>query len=204
MIKRSAIPVLAVFLLSSCAGMGAKTAIPVSPALAASKGSTLAVLPFDNASTDLNAETILRDMVAKGLGEKGWSVIPNAAVDEKMTELGVSDGGQLPAFKPQQIAEKTGAKILCYGYIADFKFQNLGFIVRKNVELELRLLDGATGEVLFEGTGKGSDTKIYTNKDEAKAAFLLNTGAKLVNNITNKPLVPESTKAVGSLLKKIP
>jgi len=194
----------AVFFLASCSGLQNKKDFMVSPALSASKGSLAAVLPFDNASTDLNAETILRDMVAKGLERKGWMVMKNEAVDEKLNELGVSDGGQLPAFKVQDIVARTGARILCYGYIEDFKFQNLGFIVRKNVELELKIVDGLSGEVLFEGAGKGSDTKFYTDKEEAKKAFIVQTGVKLINNMTNKPLIEESQKAIDRIFMKLP
>ena len=172
-----------------------------SPNLPNSFNSAVAVLPFDNASTDISAEKFLRDMVAKRFVEKGWTIIPNDKVDEKLQELGISDGGQLAAFKSQDIANKIGARILCYGYIEDFKFQNLGFIINKKVTLNIKLVDGISGENLFEATGNGSDTKIYTNKDEAKEAFLVNSAIKLAGNILNKPLLVESEKAVDEIFK---
>lgn len=168
--------------------------------------SSVAVLPFDNESADLDAEKYMRDEVIKNLAIRGYSPMTPDAVDEKLKELGISDGGQLPAFKPSQIAEKLSCRILIYGYIENYIFQNLGFIVRKKAELSIKAVDGLDGSVLYEGFGSGDDSKFYTNKKEAEAAFLVNTGVKLVSNVSNKNLLMGEAvkKAVEKALERFP
>lgn len=196
--------ILLVFFLAGCASLNSKKEFNISPNLLTLKNSTLAVLPFDNASNDLTAEKFLREKVLKKFISKGWTVISNESVDEKLNELGISDGGQLAAFNYQELGSKVGARILCYGYIEDFKFQNLGYVVIKNVSLSLRLVDSITGETLFEGRGIGKDTQIHTSKEEAKKAFILENAFKLAGNILNKPLAQESEKAIDEIFKNLP
>lgn len=189
---------------TGCSSLSHKEEVMISPKLLAVKSSLVAVLPFNNASTDISAEKFLRDMVSKKFLEKGWSIIPNDTVDEKLMEMGISDGGQLAAFKYQDLSSKLGARILCYGYIEDFKFQNLGYIVKKKVSLNIKLIDAFSGELLLETSGIGSDTKIHINKKEAQKAFVSENVVKIAGNILKKPLMKESEKAVEEIFKKIP
>ncbi|MEF3280888.1 MAG: CsgG/HfaB family protein [Elusimicrobiota bacterium] len=165
---------------------------------------TVAVLPFDNQSNDITAETMLRDMVVERFVKKGWIVIKNEIVDEKLKGAGIVDGGQLNMLKPQEISKLLEADYLCYGYINDFKLQNLGFIINKKVELEIKIVDGKTEEVVFNMTGVGQDMKVYFKKEEAKKAFAENMALKLVQNIMKRPLYNESVVAVSKIFAKIP
>lgn len=165
---------------------------------------TVAVLLFDNESLDLTAETMLRDMIIKRLKNRGFNVIDKKHVDNILKEeFGITDGGQLPSVEKKDIAEKLNADILCYGYIHDFTFQNLGFVIKKKVVLEISLYD-KEGKLLFNTTGEGNDTKIYTNSKEAKKAFLRGTAEKIITNIADKPLYRESQIAVDKIFSKMP
>lgn len=167
---------------------------------------SIAVLPFDNESVDIDSEKYMRDEVIKKLVSLGYSPSTSSYVDEKLKEMGISDGGQLKAYKTSDLASKLSCRILIYGTIENYIFQNLGFIVRKRAELYLRAEDGYDGTVLYEGFGAGDDSKIYTSKKEAEAAFFLNTGVKLVSNISNKNfLMGEAVKkSVEKALEKFP
>ncbi|NLI09195.1 MAG: DUF799 family lipoprotein [Elusimicrobia bacterium] len=167
---------------------------------------SVAVLPFDNESVDIDSEKYMRDEVIKKLVSFGYSPLTSSYVDEKLKEIGISDGGQLKAYKTSDLASKLSCRILIYGTIENYIFQNLGFIVRKKAELYLRAEDGYDGAVLYEGFGAGDDSKIYTSKKEAETAFVLNTGVKLVSNISNKNfLMGEAVKkSVEKALEKFP
>ncbi|MDD5210263.1 MAG: DUF799 family lipoprotein [Elusimicrobiales bacterium] len=185
----------------ACAGGGAYL---VSPSLRTAADLRVAVLPFDNQSTDVGAADIMRGLAAEGFEKRGYPYLPLAEVDGKLSGLGVSEGGQLPGLKPADIGRALGADLLCYGDVEDFTFQNLGFVVRKSVILRVKIVSASSGEILYEGTGSGKDIKVYFNKDEAKAAFVEQLAEKLVQNLLKIPLKREAEAAAWKALDRLP
>jgi hypothetical protein len=190
-------------LLAVCACSGGGGYL-VSPSLRSAPDLRVAVLPFDNEATDISADEIMRKLVAEGFGKRGYAPLQAAEVDEKLHGLGISDGGQLPGVKPEDIGKTLTADLLCYGVVEDFTFQNLGFVVRKNVKLKVKLVSASTGETLYEGYGTGKDVKVFLNKDEAKRAFVEQMAVKLVQNIFKTPLKREAEAAAWNALDRLP
>lgn len=195
---------LALLLLAACCGCAGKAASLVSPALRTAADPRVAVLPFDNQTTDLSAPDIMRKLAAEGFARRGYPVLDAAGVDEKLSALGVSEGGQLPGVKTQDIGKALGADLLCYGDVEDFTFQNLGFLIRKNVTLHVRLVSASTGETLYEGSGNGKDIKVFFNRDEAKRAFVEQMAMKVVSNIFKVPLKREAELSADRALDSLP
>lgn len=190
--------IIIALLLSSCKNL-VKEEEKVYPL---TRGS-ITVLPFDNMSNDLTAEDMLRDMVINEFRNKGWIVLSREEVDERLRTIGITDGGQLNGVGIKDLTTLFNTDYLCYGYINEFKLTNLGFIVSRNVELEVKIVNAKDGQVVFDEIGKGSDIKIYLNKDEAKKAFTENLALKLVENITKRPLYKEAKQAVEKIFKKL-
>lgn len=167
---------------------------------------SVAVLPFDNESVDLDSEKYIRDEVIKKFISMGYSPLASSYIDEKLKEMGISDGGQLKAYKTSQIASKLACRIIVYGTIENYIFQNLGFVIRKKVNLHIRVEDGYNSSLLYEGFGSGDDSKIYTSKKEAESAFIVNSGLKLVSNVSNKNLLMGEAvkKSVEKAFEKFP
>jgi hypothetical protein len=165
---------------------------------------TIAILLFDNISNDITAESMLRDMFYKGLRAKGWNVLDNSYVDEKLRSIGITDGGQLNSVSIKKLKELLGVKYLCYGTINDFKLQNIGYVINKVVELNIKIVDTDDEKVVFDETGIGRDFKVFLKSDEAKKAFIEYNALKLVENVIKRPLYNESKKAVDTILFKIP
>lgn len=189
--------------LFACACAG-KAAYLVSPALRAAADPRVAVLPFDNQSTDVGAPDVMRRLVAENFEKRGYPPLPADEVDGKLSALGVSEGGQLPGVKPEELGRALGVELLAYGYVEDFTFQNLGFVVRKLVALRVKVISAATGETLYEGSGSGRDIKVFFNRDEAKAAFVEQLAVKLVQNILKTPLKKEAEAAARGALDSLP
>lgn len=187
--------------LGGCAGRGAYL---VSPAVRDLPDARVAVLPFGNQSTAVDADAIMRKLAAERLERRGYSPLPLEGVDEALRGLGVSDAGQLSAVSSSETASAVGADLLCYGDVEDFTFQNLGFVVRKAVTLKVKLVSAATGETLYEGTGSGRDMKVHVSQDEAKAAFVEQLAVKLVQNILKSPLKREAEAAADKALDRLP
>lgn len=191
-------------LLAACCGCAGKAAYLVSPALRTAADPRVAVLPFDNQTTDMSAPDIMRKLAAEGFGRRGYPTLDAAEVDIKLSVLGISEGGQLPGLKPQDIGKALGADLLCYGDVEDFTFQNLGFLIRKNVTLHVRLVSAATGETLYEGSGSGKDIKVFFDRDEARRAFVEQMALKVVSNIFKVPLKREAELSANRALDSLP
>ena len=194
---------LALLLAAGCACAG-KQAYLVSPFLGSAADPRVAVLPFDNQTTDLSAPDIMRKLAEEGFRKRGYPPLDAAEVDAKLSGLGVSEGGQLPGLKPQDIGKVLGADLLCYGDVEDFTFQNLGFLIRKNVTLHVRLVSASTGETLYEGSGNGKDMKVFFNRDDAKRAFVEQMAEKVVASIFKVPLKREADLAASRALDSLP
>lgn len=199
--RRAAVWAVLLALTGGCAGGGAYL---VSPSLREAPDPRVAVLPFDNQSTDVGAADIMRALAAEGFEKRGYQYLPLDEVDGKLSGLGISEGGQLPGVAPAEIGRALGADLLCYGDVEDFTFQNLGFVVRKSVILRVKMVSAASGETLYEGSGSGKDVKVYFNKDEAKAAFVEQLAVKLLQNLLKTPLKREAETAAWKALDRLP
>lgn len=199
--RRAAAWAVFLALTGACAGGGAYL---VSPSLREAPDPRVAVLPFDNQSTDISAADIMRALAAEGFEKRGYQILPLDEVDGKLSGLGISEGGQLPGTAPAEIGRALGADLLCYGDVEDFTFQNLGFVVRKSVILRVKIVSAAGGETLYEGSGSGKDVKVYFNKDEAKAAFVEQLAVKLLQNLLKTPLKREAEAAAWKALDRLP
>lgn len=160
------------------------------------------VLPFTNNSNDLTAEELLRDLVIERFRRKGWVVIDKNIVDERLRSVGITDGGQLGTITSQELIKMFETRYLAYGTIEEFKFQNIGFVITKKVELNLKIYDGNKNEYVFDDTQSASDTKVYLSKDEAKKAFIRYNAEKLVENIAKRPLYNISVECVDKIFRK--
>ena len=168
------------------------------------KNASVIVLPFENQTTDLAGHTMLREMIVDKFSKWGYHTLEIKEIDEKLKENGITDGGQLPYINEDTILKLFGPKIACYGTVEAFTFQNLGFIVRKKVVLEIKIVSLSDNKIIFKKTATGSDTKFYLSKDEAKKAFVEQMALKLVSNMLKFPLKKEARAAIKKIFKKIP
>lgn len=164
----------------------------------------VALLPFENETVDLSAEDYLYKLAAKRIAARGYSLIQGEQVMEGLKSIGITDAGQMASATPETIGRAVGADLLCYGVIEDFTFQNLGFVIRKNVKLRLKLVSASTGEVLYEATGTGRDVKVYLDRNEAKKAFVEQMAVKLVQNMLKSPLAREAERAAADAAAGLP
>ncbi|MFA6092186.1 MAG: GNA1162 family protein [Elusimicrobiota bacterium] len=165
--------------------------------------SSTAVLPFDNASTDLDAEKICREAVIRELEGRGYRVVSREATDAALKRIGVTDGGQLPAYKPQELGRATGTPGLVYGTIEEFMSQNIGVYANRKVVLRLRWVDADSGERLFEDVGTGASRE-FSKPEKATEAFLKNLARKAADKARGIFLKAEAEKAAAQALKELP
>jgi hypothetical protein len=201
--RRTAAAALLLAALALCA-CAPKALVVLTPDFAARAPSSVAVLPFDNLSNSLRAPELLRGLAAERLGGRGYAVKPVGETDEALRGIGLTDGGQLPAYKPAELAQALGVDGLFYGTVERFSYQNLGFFIQRAVELTMKLVEPKSGESLWEGVGEGVTFRIEIDKKDAGRAFVEGVAVQVVETAMGRPLAPESEVAVSRLLSSLP
>lgn len=191
-------------LAAGAAACAPKALVYQAPDYAARAPASVAVMPFDNRTTSLQGPALLRKRVAERLRGLGWQVKGEEETDEALRGIGLTDGGQINAFKPEALGKALGVDGYFCGTVERFGYQNVGFYSQRAVELTLKLVEAKSGESLWEGLGEGVTRRIETDKKEAGRAFVEGVAVQAVETMTGHPLAPESDRAVSRLLSSLP
>lgn len=150
-------------------------------------GVRTAVLPFSDETTSLDGPPLVRQLVHERLKAGGYNLMPLEETDEILRGHGFSEGGQLAAAKPEDIAAWLGAGRLVYCNITDFGEIMAGVYNRRMVKGSARVWEAAGPGLSFEE----SVVKVKTPKNFAGGMF--NQLARgLAERIKNRPLAFES------------
>ncbi len=162
-------------------------------------GVKTAVLPFTDETTSIDGPPLVRSLLYERLRESGYDLVPLEAADEALRRHGFTQGGQLAAAKPEEIAAWLGAGRLVYGELTDFGEIMAGVYNRRIVKGSVKIWDAALKEaVSFDE----SVVRVKTPKSFVGGMFgQLAKG--LAERIKNKPLAYESglfsAQAAGNL-----
>ena len=124
--------------------------------------------------------------------------------NEILKSKGISDGGQLAALNPKLIAKDLNVQALMYGMVEHFGYVNVGFYAERKVALTLQLVNGTTGEKMWENTQTGATRKFTLDAKEAQDNFVGGIASQMVDKTMKMPLENESNLATISTLKKLP
>lgn len=150
-------------------------------------GERTALLPFSDETTSVDGPPLVRRLVYEQLKAGGYDLVPLEETDEILRAHGFSDGGQLAAAKPENLAAWLGAGRLVYCNLSDFGEIMAGVYNRRMVKGSVRVWADGGPDISFEE----SVVKVKTPKNFAGGMFgQLAKG--LVERIKNKPLAYES------------
>lgn len=166
-------------------------------------GGRWAVLPFDSEAMDLESYERPREAVRAWLEAARYKVIPSTGLDESLRDAGVTQGGQLNAFSPKELAAHTGARWLVYGKVHEFKQTNLGVYVHPKVEYSVRIVDGKTGMTAHSSTFQGG-RKHLINPIDGAVLFVVGRVFSHVRKMKGTQLAAESFEAAEKHLETLP
>ena len=150
-------------------------------------GERTALLPFSDETTSVDGPPLVRRLVYEQLKAGGYDLVPLEETDAVLRAHGFSDGGQLAAAKPENLAAWLGAGRLVYCNLSDFGEIMAGVYNRRMVKGSVRVWADGGPDISFEE----SVVKVKTPKNFAGGMFgQLAKG--LVERIKNKPLAYES------------
>jgi hypothetical protein len=179
--------------------IGCKVAPPKPPLV-----ETIAVLPFDNESNDINASDIMQKFVYWALKPSVYRVIDIKEVNERLANVGIVDGGQLAVVDPTKLGKDLGVQALLFGSVENFHYVNIGFYMEKKVTLSLRLVEVGTGATLWENTATGAHRLFSLDKDTAAQNFAKGLADQLTDKLFNTPLESEARLATMNTLFSLP
>lgn len=166
--------------------------------------STVALLPLSNQSNELGAPEIARKLMLEHLREKGYSVKPLADTDDILTRNGISEGGQLNAITPEKLGSELGVDGLVYGDVIEYNFINIGVYRNRVVEINFKILDPVTGDVIWEDERKVSNKEFTLDRDEIGRSFAVGLARKMIENVISSPLMPECKEVIRKIAGTLP
>jgi len=111
---------------------------------------SIAVLPFDNMSADLDATPLVRPVVAARVRHKGYVVPGLKKVDAILKEAGVMVSHDVYAFTPQELGEFLDVDAVMFGTVTDFTTKYAAVYASVAVQIRLELVDCETGDILWQ------------------------------------------------------
>lgn len=159
---------------------------------------------MSNQTNDLSGPEVIRTLLHGSLTKKGYSLVPLDAVNKKLTDAGITDGGQLAHLTPREVGRLLEADGLIYGELLDFRIVNLGFYISRQVHADIWMVDVETEETLWQDDRKFSTKKVTVDPQEALKEFSRAAGRRVLQNIFKSPLIEESRVVVRMVLETLP
>lgn len=165
----------------------------------------IAVLPFANQTTDLAAGELARLLFALGMKEKGYRVLDNEIVDEKLRNLGISDGGQLSSISDAELLKELQVEGLVYGMLLDAVYSTKAISSSKKATVAIRIVKG--NQAVFNGLETSTQSQMG-----GSANLIKNFAGQIVDKTSEKafakyhghPLELEIEATIYKLQDQIP
>jgi len=186
-----------ILFLSGCA------ATPVKPRHTNPFPQKIALLPLDNMAVDIDASMIMENLIESYLDSAGFDLQDRKITYEKLNTIGISDGGQLNSTTPQQLSKLLDVDALLYGEVREFNNQNIGVYYSRTVEVYIKMVDGKTGEMLWETTTRKSNSKLGLSKETALNNIKSGYAQKAMEAIMKSPLKEEADEVARRIAKEL-
>ncbi len=163
----------------------------------------VAVLPFSNHSNDLKAPVFMRKLAMTALAKGGYSVMRQERVDEKLRGIGITQGGQLRAKTPVEIAKALGADALFYGRLESASHVMLGVYLKRKIAVAAELFD-ARGDRLWKHAAVASSSEFNLDVKKVGEAMARQLAEKWVESMLSHPLYPEMRRSLYKVFITLP
>lgn len=118
------------------------------------RDSSVAVLPLDNETPDLDADGRARAALLESLQEAGYRPLSAADVDERLTLEGVAMAGHLKALAWEKIGKRVKADFLVAGSVEEYRALPV-----RQVRLRLSLIHAPSGREVLADTVEAKDAQ---------------------------------------------
>jgi TolB-like protein len=161
---RMTIGVLLFVVLLSLAGCSAKSNLDafLRQEIALDYFKTVAVLPFENHTTDPNAaarcrEILLTEVMAAGLFE----VVEKGQVDSRLRAEAIDLGTPIDTAMLRRLGQRLGVQGLLMGSVDTVGESRIGNSVYPELSMSMRLVDTESGLVVWQASGRGTGYSLW-------------------------------------------
>jgi len=165
----------------------------------------VAVLLPSNSSNDLAAPDTMRKCVAATMVALGYLPVVSTAQEEQLRLIGVTDGGQMKAIKPEALSGALGTDGLLYTDVETFSNINIGVYKSRHVVGTI-LLSDAKGNKLWNVWGEVANRKVTNplDTDAIARSFVEGMAEKWVQKLLKIHLLEEAGQTAIEMSKKTP
>jgi len=138
---------------------------------------TLLVLPPVNDSVEIEASAGAWASATRPLAEAGYYVLPSTLVDETLRRNGVTVPEEAQALPAKKLREVFGADAAVYIKVSRYGTRYTVIASETRVDVDARIVDLRSGEVLWRGRGSASSREDDEHHDagDGKKKGLLDT-----------------------------
>ncbi|MEY4753432.1 MAG: hypothetical protein RJA44_1107 [Pseudomonadota bacterium] len=155
-------------------------------AFRAAKPATLLVLPPVNLSPDIKATPSVWSHATQPLAEGGYYVLPITLVDETLRQNGVQTAAEAQDIPAAKLREVFGADAAVYIKVLRYGSSYTVLNSESRVDVEGRIVDLRSGELLWEGKGSASSAEQSQQSQGGLAGLLVAAIVKqIISNATD-------------------
>lgn len=103
----------------------------------------VAVMPMENLSVDGDVAYLFRQEVMKHLKEKGYTLIDDEIINQRLYDLGLTHAGQLGLLDYQQISQLASADAFVFGIVEQSVVQNAVAMNNYSFMCSLQMVDNS-------------------------------------------------------------
>jgi hypothetical protein len=166
----------------------------------------VAVLPFTDVTTSIDGPVNIRRLTQAALAHDGYNAMALDEVDRILRENGFTQGGQLSATTPDQLAVWLKADLLLYGHLDKFDEFTLGIFGWKRMNGTMKLWSASKKDFIWiseKTVSRFSGANAKKGSDVAWA-FLQQLAISWLDKAAKKPMAVESAYFVAEQLAELP
>jgi len=148
---------------ASCASAGFKPVDLLIPDFDQRIPHSIAVLPMDNMSPDLDATPLIRPILQQRLIYNGYNCIPLDKIDPILKDQGVMISHDVYMFTPQELGKMLKADAVIYATVTDFNKHYAVFYSDIIVGLKIEMVDTRTGESLWKSEHLSTENTVLAS-----------------------------------------
>jgi hypothetical protein len=138
-----------------------------------SRPASILVLPPTHSTPNIRASDSVWAQVSRPLAESGYYVLPVSLVSESLKQNGVTEANEAQQLPLNKLRDVFGADAVLYLNVSQYGtvFQVLNSVT--TVAVSARLVDGRTGQLLWEGAARASDAENRQQQNQQGLVGLL-------------------------------
>ncbi len=190
--------ILVLFLQAGCGG--GKAGLREAPPPPVPTGPKVAVMPMENKSNYIDAETIVRSAFVDEIVRQGWNVVVTEESDRMLRDtLGITYGGQLASTTPEEVCRSLDVEGVFYGEVREWNKTTTGIYNKVTVTAAFDLY-ARDGTRVWEGSDTQTKVDVPHGGREIGADIVVHA----LGNLLLNPMTPYGQAVGRNIAGKLP